>query len=190
VKVVISLTTPLNDEAVNSLKVGDRVHLSGIIYTARDAAHKRMIESLANDEMLPIPLDGQVIYYVGPSPARPGEVIGSAGPTTSTRMDSYTLPLLEHGLKGMIGKGSRSIEVRRGIQQHYAVYFVAVGGAAALIAACIREVELIAYADLGTEAIYRLVVENFPLVVANDTHGGDLYEQGKTVWKGANHANP
>lgn len=179
----IYLTTPLNDETVKTLKVGDRVLLSGMIYTARDAAHKRLVETLARGEALPIPLEGQIIYYVGPSPARAGEIIGSAGPTTSTRMDSYTLPLLERGLKGMIGKGSRSLNVRQGIQKHTAVYFVAVGGAAALIAARIREVELIAYADLGTEAIHRLVVEDFPLVVANDTHGGDLYEQGKTAWR-------
>lgn len=179
------ITTPLDDAVVRALKVGERVRLSGVIYTARDAAHKRMVEALAKGEELPIPLEGQVIYYVGPSPARPGEVIGSAGPTTSTRMDSYTLPLLERGLKGMIGKGSRSRVVREGIAKYAAVYLVAVGGAAALIAARIREVELIAYPDLGTEAIYRLVVEDFPLVVANDAHGGDLYEQGRKDWRHA-----
>lgn len=177
--------TPLTDEVVRELRVGQRVLLSGVVYTARDAAHKRLVEALAADESLPIPLDGQVIYYVGPSPARPGEVTGSAGPTTSARMDSYTLPLLKSGLKGMIGKGSRSAAVRRGLVEHRAVYFVAVGGAAALIAACIREAKLIAYPELGTEAIYRLRVEDFPLVVANDIYGDDLYEQGKEVWRRA-----
>jgi fumarate hydratase subunit beta len=176
------ISTPVSGELARGLKVGDRVLLSGVIYTARDAAHRRLVETLRTGNELPIPLPGQIIYYVGPSPARPGEVIGSAGPTTSTRMDSYTLPLLEQGLRGMIGKGKRDEVVRQGIMKHSAVYFVAVGGAAALIAACIKQVELVAYEDLGTEAIYKLVVKDFPLVVANDTYGGDLYEQGKMAY--------
>jgi len=178
----IRIQTPLTDAAVRALRVGDRVLLSGIAYTARDAAHRRLVRALQAGQPLPIPLDGQVIYYLGPSPARPGEVIGSAGPTTSTRMDSFTLPLLEHGLKGMIGKGKRSPEVRQGMVDYTAIYFAAVGGAAALIAASIRQAELIAYEDLGTEAIYRLLVEDFPLVVANDCHGGDLYEAGRAAY--------
>lgn len=177
------LTTPLGDDTLRALKVGERVLLSGVVYTARDAAHKRMVEMLDAGGELPIPLAGQVIYYVGPSPARPGEVIGSAGPTTSTRMDSFTPRLLAGGLKGMIGKGSRSQAVREAMVKHRAVYFVAVGGAAALIAACVKQAELIAYEDLGTEAIYRLTVEDFPVVVANDAHGGDLYEQGKAAYR-------
>jgi fumarate hydratase subunit beta len=182
---LIRVTTPLSDAVVQALKVSDRVLISGTVYTARDAAHKRLVETLQAGGEIPIPLDGQVIYYVGPSPAQPGAVIGSAGPTTSSRMDSYTVPLLERGLKGMIGKGKRSDEVRQGMATYSAVYFVAVGGAAALIAARIKHVDLIAYADLGTEAIYRLTVEDFPVVVGNDAHGGDLYEQGKVEWSQA-----
>ena len=177
------IQTPLTDELVRSLRVGERVLLSGVVYTARDAAHKRLSEALAAGRALPIPLAGQVIYYVGPSPARPGEVIGSAGPTTSTRMDSFAPLLVARGLKGMIGKGSRSAEVRRALVEHGAVYFVAVGGAAALIAARIKQSELIAYPDLLSEAIYRLVVEDFPLVVADDAYGGDLYERGKQAYR-------
>lgn len=186
----IQITTPLTDEAVRALKVGDQVVLSGVIYGARDAAHKRMVATLEAGGELPIPLEGQVIYYVGPAPARPGEVVGSAGPTTSSRMDSYTPTLLARGLKGIIGKGSRNEAVRESLKRHNVVYLVAVGGAAALIAACIKQVELIAYEDLGTEAIHRMIVEAFPLVVANDAHGNDLYEQGKAAWRGKNaHAN-
>jgi fumarate hydratase subunit beta len=187
----VRILAPLTNELIEGLRVGTRVLLSGIIYSARDAAHKRLVDTLANGGAIPIPLMGQVIYYVGPSPARPGEIIGSAGPTTSTRMDAYTLPLLARGLKGMIGKGSRNPAVREGIANHRAVYFVAVGGAAALIAQSIRRVDLIAYPDLGTEAIYQLTVEDFPLVVANDVYGGDLYEQGKQAYqrKGAVHEN-
>jgi len=159
------------------------VLLSGVVYTARDAAHKRLIEALVAGRELPFSLAGQIIYYVGPSPARPGEVIGSAGPTTSTRMDSFTPLLVARGLKGMIGKGSRSAEVRRALVEHCAVYFVAVGGAAALIAAHITRVEPVAYADLATEAITRLTVENFPLVVADDAYGDDLYERGKQAYR-------
>jgi fumarate hydratase subunit beta len=177
------LTTPLSDDDVRALHAGDRVLLSGVIYTARDAAHKRMVEAFRRGEDAPFPLAGQVIYYVGPTPTKPGDVIGSAGPTTAGRVDDYTIPLLERGLKGMIGKGSRHADVRRGIVEYGAVYLVAVGGAAALIADRIKHVELIAYADLGTEAIRRLYVTDFPLVVANDTYGMDLYEQGKAAYR-------
>lgn len=174
---------PLAEDAIRSLHAGDRVRLSGVLYTARDAAHRRLAETLNRGELLPVDLVGQTIYYVGPTPARPGDVIGSAGPTTSTRMDSFTPALLQAGLKGMIGKGTRSQAVREAIQQHGAVYFVAVGGAAALIARSIKAVEQIAYTDLGTEAIYRLTVEDFPTVVANDIYGGDVYEQGRAAYR-------
>lgn len=179
----IQLTTPLTDEAIQELKAGDRVLLSGVVYTARDAAHKRLVAALEGGEELPIPLAGQVIYYVGPSPARPGQIIGSAGPTTSGRMDPYTLPLLAQGLKGMIGKGSRSQQVRRALVTHRAVYLVAVGGGAALLADRISKVELVAFEDLGTEAIRRLEVQDFPLVVGNDVHGADLYELGRASFR-------
>lgn len=179
----IRLHTPLTDEAVRALKVGNNVLISGTLYTARDAAHKRMAETLAADGVLPIPLEGQIIYYVGPAPARPGEVIGPAGPTTSKRVDPYTPALLARGLKGMIGKGRRDETVRRAIMDYGAVYFVAVGGAAALIAERIRQVETVAYEDLGPEAIYRLQVEDFPAVVGNDAHGQDLYELGRALYR-------
>ena len=165
------------------LVVGDQVLLSGVIYTARDAAHKRLTETLAAGEPLPFAMQGQVIYYVGPAPARPGEVTGPAGPTTSTRVDPYTPPLLAQGLKGMIGKGKRSDAVRQAIIDNHAVYFVAVGGAAALIADRIKRVDLLAYPDLGTEAIYRMEVIDFPLVVGNDVHGADLFEQGRAAYR-------
>ncbi|ETP70762.1 Fe-S-containing hydro-lyase [Planococcus glaciei] len=172
------ITLPLTDADLDSLKAGDRVLLSGTVYTARDAAHKRMVDQ--EKEGIPFPIDvaGQVIYYTGPTPAKPGEVIGSAGPTTSGRMDLYTPRLLEKGLKGMIGKGYRNEEVKAAIKKHRAVYFGAVGGAAALIARSIKAVEVIAYEDLGTEAIRKLKIENFPVFVINDVHGGDIYEEG------------
>ncbi len=179
----IKLTTPLTDDVIKGLRVGDQVSISGVIYTARDAAHKRLAEALQSGASIPIPLDGQIIYYVGPAPAQPGEVIGPAGPTTSSRMDAYTPILLEHRLKGMIGKGKRDIAVREGLVSHIAVYFVAVGGAAALISARIKQAEAIAYQDLGTEAIYKLSVEDFPAVVGNDAYGADLYEQGKLAYR-------
>lgn len=179
----IYLSTPLTGEKVKALKAGDRVLLSGIVYTARDAAHKRLVDTLRAGQELPLPLQGQVIYYVGPSPARPGEVIGSAGPTTAGRVDGYTPPLLALGLKGMIGKGKRNDEVCRAIVKYEAVYFVTVGGAAALIARQIRRVELVAYEDLGTEAIRKLEVEEFPLVVANDVYGVDLFELGQRAYR-------
>lgn len=163
---------------VEELRIGDQVYISGVLYTARDAAHKRLVELLDAGKPLPVDLKGQIIYYVGPSPAKPGQVIGSAGPTTSYRMDAYAPRLLEIGLKGMIGKGSRNQEVKDAIVRHKGVYFAAVGGAAALISKCIKKAEVIAYPDLGPEAIRRLEVENLPVIVVNDAHGGDLYEEG------------
>ncbi len=154
------------------------MHLSGTVYTARDAAHQRMFEAIQKGEDLPFDIKGQVIYYVGPTPAKPGQVIGSAGPTTSSRMDKYTPKLLEMGLKGMIGKGYRSEEVKKAIVEHQAVYFAAVGGSAALISKAIKEVEIIAYEDLGTEAIRKMRIENFPVIVIHDIYGGDQYQDG------------
>lgn len=173
---------PLTDEVIEQLRVGDHVYLSGEVYTARDAAHKRMVETLARGEPLPIDVRGQVIYYVGPTPAKPGTVIGSAGPTTAARMDPYTIPLLEAGLKGAIGKGGRGPEVREALKRRRAVYFLAVGGAGALLSRHIRRVEEIAYQDLGTESIKLLELDAFPVLVCNDIRGGDLLEQGKAQW--------
>jgi len=177
------INVPLNEEDLASLKAGDRLLLSGVVYTARDAAHKRMIEQENEGIPLPIDLKNQVIYYVGPTPSKPGEVIGSAGPTTSGRMDKYTPRLLEVGLKGMIGKGYRNEEVKKAMITHRAVYFGAVGGAAALISRSIKSSEIIAYEDLGTEAIRKLTIENFPVFVINDVHGGNLYEEGISKFK-------
>lgn len=173
------IKVPLNKSEISKLKTGEHVLLSGTIYTARDAAHKRMIESLENGEGLPIDINGQVIYYVGPTPAKPGQIIGSAGPTTSSRMDIYTSKLLDAGLKGMIGKGKRSDEVVEAIKKYGAVYFAAAGGAGALLSKKIKKAEVVAYDDLGPEAIYRLELENFPVVVINDIHGNDLYEESQ-----------
>ncbi|MFZ5644205.1 MAG: Fe-S-containing hydro-lyase [Bacillota bacterium] len=178
----IKLSTPIIDEAVENLRIGQKVLINGIIYTGRDAAHKKMIELLDRGESLPFNLKGQIIYYVGPSPTRPGEVIGSAGPTTSGRMDAYTPRLLALGLKGMIGKGKRSPEVLKAIKQHKSVYFAAVGGAAALISRSIKKCNVIAYPELGPEAIHELYVEDFPVIVVNDTLGGDLYEEGIKIY--------
>ncbi len=174
----VYLTTPLTDEMVSSLEIGDQVLLSGIIYTARDAAHKRLIDLLEAGKPLPFEIQGQVIYYVGPSPAKPGRVIGAAGPTTSYRMDPYAPKLLELGLKGMIGKGKRSPAVKEALMKHQAVYLGATGGAGALISKSIKASEVIAYDELGPEAIRRMRVENLPTIVINDTRGGDLYEEG------------
>ena len=176
---------PLTEDAIEKLRAGDYVYLTGSIYTARDAAHRRMIESLQKGEPLPVDIRGQVIYYVGPTPPKPGQVIGSAGPTTSIRMDPYTPALLEAGLKGIIGKGGRGPQVREALQKHRAVYFLAVGGAGALLSKQIRGVEVVAYEDLGTEAMRRLDVEDFPVVVCDDIYGGDLLEQGKAQWRRA-----
>mgnify|MGYP004628433093 CR=1 FL=1 len=169
------ISAPINDKIAKELKAGDYVYISGIIYTARDAAHKRLIERLDANEPLPFDLKDSIIYYVGPTPEKPGAVIGSAGPTTSYRMDAYAPTLLDLGLKGMIGKGPRNHEVIDAMKRNDAVYFAAVGGAAALLALHIKEAEVIAFDDLGTEAIRRLVVEDFPVIVATDCHGNSLY---------------
>ncbi len=177
------ITPPLTDDDVSLLKIGDKVLITGYIYTARDAAHKRLVELIKKDESLPFDIKGQIIYYVGPTPAKPGYVIGSAGPTTSYRMDPYTPPLLELGLKGMIGKGQRGKEVREAMKKYRAVYFEAVGGAGALLSRKIKSVEVIAYEDLGTEAIRKLYVEDFPVIVANDIYGSDLFTEGKSKYR-------
>ena len=170
------INVPIDTEEILKLNAGDYVYLTGTIYTARDAAHKRMYESLQRGENLPMEMKGNVIYYSGPSPAREGKVIGSAGPTTSSRMDKYTPALLELGLKCMIGKGKRSKEVKESIVQNGAVYFAAVGGAGALLSRAILSSEVIAYEDLGTEAIRKLTVKDLPVIVVVDSHGNDLYE--------------
>ncbi len=171
-----SIEIPTTKEILSTLMSGDRVLLSGTLYTARDAAHKRMIEALEQGEPLPFPIEGAFIYYAGPSPAKPGKVIGAAGPTTSYRMDAFTPRLLDLGLSGMIGKGDRSAEVTNAIQRNGAVYFAAVGGAGALIAKSIQKVEIIAFQDLGAEAITKLTVKDFPVIVAIDSLGNDLYK--------------
>lgn len=170
------LKVPADKKELIELKSGDYVYLTGTIYTARDAAHKRMFDSLLKGKEIPISLQNQFIYYLGPTPAKEGQVIGSAGPTTSSRMDKYTPAMLEQGLKGMIGKGKRSKEVISAIIENQAVYFAAVGGAGALLSKCIKESEVIAYDDLGTEAIRKLRVENFPVIVVIDSQGHNLYE--------------
>ncbi|RLB24598.1 MAG: Fe-S-containing hydro-lyase [Deltaproteobacteria bacterium] len=179
----IHLETPLSNKDVRSLRAGDQVTISGLIYTARDSAHKRLIQLIEANEPLPFSIEGQVIYYVGPSPAPPGRVIGAAGPTTSYRMDPYTPKLLELGLKGMIGKGRRSEEVVKAIKRHKAVYMAAIGGAGALISTVVREAEVIAYEDLGPEAIRRLRVDRLPAIVVNDSFGNDLYVEGQKKYK-------
>ena len=173
------IKAPLDAETARSLKAGDYVYITGTIYTARDAAHKRMQEALDAGEKLPVELENNIIYYLGPTPARPGRVIGSAGPTTSSRMDKYTPKLLDLGMKGMIGKGKRTQEVRDAIVRNGAVYFAAVGGAGALLSRQIIKSEVIAYEDLGTEAIRKLEVENLPAIVVIDSEGTDLYEKVK-----------
>ena len=171
------ITLPLTNELVSSLQAGDMVYLTGIVYSARDAAHRRMIETLEKREALPFDLKGQTIYYLGPTPAREGQVIGSAGPTTASRMDKYTPALLELGLKGMIGKGKRSPQVIDSMKKNHAVYFAAVGGAGALLSRQIRKSRVIAYEDLGTEAIREMYVEEFPVIVVIDAQGTDLYQR-------------
>ena len=170
------IAAPIDKENVRTLIAGDYVYITGTIYTARDAAHKRMYETLREGGDLPINIEGQAIYYMGPSPAREGRPIGSAGPTTASRMDKYAPQLLDLGLGAMIGKGKRSSEVIESIKQNGAVYFAAVGGAGALLSKCIKEAEVIAYDDLGTEAIRKLRVENFPVIVVIDNQGNNLYE--------------
>jgi fumarate hydratase subunit beta len=176
----IRLETPLTLKDLEQLRIGDRVLLNGFVYTARDAAHHRLIELINNDKPLPMELNGHVIYYVGPTPAKPGMVIGAAGPTSSYRMDDYTPALLEKGLKGMIGKGARNEAVKEAMKKHKAVYFAAIGGAGALIAQSIRSAKIVAYPDLETEAIRRLEIQDFPAIVAIDIYGGDLYESGQS----------
>ena len=172
----LKITTPLTKETAKTLKAGDIVSLTGVIYAARDAAHKRMSEALADGKELPFDLSDAVIYYLGPSPAREGQVIGSAGPTTAGRMDKYTPALLAKGLRGMIGKGRRSDAVVEAMKENGAVYFAAVGGAGALLSKHITKSEVLAYEDLGTEAIRRLYVEDFPVIVVIDSEGNDLYK--------------
>ena len=170
------LQAPISKEELKTLKSGDYVYITGTIYTARDAAHKRMYETLQNQENLPIDIQDQIIYYMGPSPAREGRPIGSAGPTTASRMDKYAPRLLDLGLRGMIGKGKRTEQVREAIVRNEAVYFAAVGGAGALLSKAILSSEVIAYEDLGTEAVRRLEVKNFPVIVVIDSEGNNLYE--------------
>lgn len=177
------ISVPYTKDVASSLHSGDMVYLSGTIYTARDAAHKRMDETLNNVENLPLDLDGNVIYYMGPSPARPGHAIGSAGPTTASRMDKYAPRLLDLGLSGMIGKGKRSVEVQQAIIRNNAVYFAAIGGAGALLSKSIISSEVIAYDDLGTEAIRKLVVKDFPCIVVIDSYGNNLYETAVKKYK-------
>ncbi|HIZ78003.1 MAG TPA: Fe-S-containing hydro-lyase [Firmicutes bacterium] len=173
----IVLTPPLDNEKLKKLKIGDTVYITGTIYTARDAAHKRLVDLIAAGEELPIDLAGQIIYYAGPAPNKPGKPIGSIGPTTSYRMDAYAPTLMRRkGLKGMIGKGKRSDEVKQAMKETCAVYFGATGGAAALLSQCVKSAEVILYPELGPEAVRRLEVEDFPVTVINDVHGNDLYE--------------
>ena len=174
----MNLTTPLTESAIEQLHAGDKVSITGVIYVGRDAAHKRLVASLEAGEALPFDPEGQIIYYMGPAPAKPGDPIGSAGPTTSYRMDPYAPQMMEAGLKGMIGKGNRSMPVRQAMQKHKAIYLGAIGGAGALIAKSIKSATVIAYDDLGAEALRRLEVEDFPAIVVNDIHGGDAYEDG------------
>lgn len=174
----IKIQAPLTRDAVRSLKAGDSCLLSGVIYAARDAAHKRLCERIANGQPLPIELEDSVIYFVGPTPAKEGEAIGSAGPTTSYRMDAYSPALIRLGQTGMIGKGKRGAEVIKAMKEHGAVYFGAIGGCGALLSQCIKSSELVAYEDLGAEAIRKLVVEDFPVVVVIDSEGNNLYEIG------------
>ena len=174
----MKLTTPVTSADIEKLKIGDKVELNGVVYTARDAAHKRLIELLEKKKELPIDIKGQIIYYAGPTPPKPGRVIGSAGPTTSYRMDPYTPALIARGLKGMIGKGRRSSEVMESLKKHKAAYFIAVGGAGALIAQCVKKAKIVTYEELGPEAIYRLEVKDLPVIVANDCIGGDLFKEG------------
>ena len=176
------ITTPLTEEKVLGLKAGDSILLSGTIYSARDAAHKRLIDLINEGKELPLNIDGEIIYYVGPSPAKPGEVIGSAGPTTSYRMDPYAPALLDLGLKGMIGKGARSEDVIEAIKRNKSIYFGAIGGAAALIAKSIVKSEIIAYEDLGAEAIRKLEVKDLPLIVVIDAEGNNLYKIGQEAY--------
>jgi fumarate hydratase subunit beta len=178
-----SVQLPLSDDVVETLHAGDELLLTGVMYVGRDAAHKRMVETLEAGERLPVDLKGQIIYFMGPTPARPGKIIGSAGPTSSYRMDFYSPRLLAEGLKGMIGKGMRSREVKDAMKQYKAVYLGAIGGAGALLSRCIKKVEVVAYDDLGAEAFRRIAVQDFPVTVVNDIYGGDLYEEGRSRYR-------
>ncbi len=173
------ITLPLTEESIAALAAGDKVLLTGTLYVARDAAHKRLVETLDRGEPLPFDIKGQTVYYMGPSPAPPGRVIGAAGPTTSTRMDPYTPRLIAAGLRGMIGKGPRSEAVKEAVRTYKAVYLAPVGGAGALLSRCILSSEIVAYEDLGPESVRRLEVRDFPVTVINDIYGGDLYIEGK-----------
>jgi fumarate hydratase subunit beta len=176
------LTTPLSDADVESLKAGDRVRITGVLYTARDAAHGRLFPLIEQGETLPIDVRGQIIYYTGPSPALPGAIVGSIGPTTASRMDKFTPALLKLGLKGTIGKGYRGQTVKEALRQYKGVYFGAIGGAGAVLSQFVKKLSVVAYEDLGTEAIRRLEVEGFPAIVVNDCHGGDLYQDGMKAY--------
>ncbi len=180
---MILLKTPLSSAELNDLRAGDRVSLSGTIFTARDAAHRRMTEAIKAGQEPPFSLPGSVIFYVGPAPAPAGRVVGSAGPTTSGRMDPYTPLLLQNGVKGLIGKGKRSEMVKKALKRYRSVYFTATGGAGALLSQCIKAAEVIAYEDLGPEAVHRLEVVDFPLFVANDTAGNDIFQDGITKYR-------
>lgn len=177
------ITTPVSDEVIAQLRAGDTVYITGYLYTGRDSAHKKLVDLINEDKDLPFDVKGQFIYYVGPTPARPGKVIGSAGPTTSYRMDSFAPVLHQLGLKGTIGKGARSEEVKASLQQYKGVYVAAVGGAGALISQSIAEAEVIAYPELGPEAIRKVKVQDFPCIVINDMYGGDLYQDGKKQYQ-------
>ena len=178
-----SIEVPFQNDEYRSLKAGDYIYLTGTVYTARDAAHKRMHEDMKTGQDLPFELEGNIIYYLGPSPAREEQVIGSAGPTTSSRMDRYTPDMIDSGLKGMIGKGKRSEDVIEAVKRGKAVYFAAIGGAGALLSKCIKRSEIIAYEDLGTEAIRKLYVEDLPVIVVIDSEGNNLYETAAEKWK-------
>ena len=177
------ITSPFSDKTIADLKAGDQVLISGVMYVGRDSAHKRLVEAMNKGDKLPFDVKGQVIYYMGPSPTKPGKVIGSAGPTTSGRMDAYTPRMLEAGLKGMVGKGLRTKDVKEAIKKYKGVYLASVGGAAALIAKSIVKSEIIAYEELGPEALLRIEVKDFPAIVINDMYGGDLYEEGKAKYR-------
>jgi fumarate hydratase subunit beta len=177
------IALPLTDESIKGLKAGDNVLLTGVMYVARDAAHKRIVEALDQGERLPFDIKGQTVYYMGPTPAKPGQVIGSAGPTTSGRMDAYSPRLIAEGLKGMVGKGMRTAAVKEAMKQYKAVYLATIGGTGALIAKTIKKSEVIAYEELGAEAVLRLEVKDFPATVINDIYGGDLYQEGKAKYR-------
>lgn len=179
----LRLRSPFSVEAVASLRAGQEVLIAGVLYAARDAAHRRFVAALDAGQPLPFDIRGQTLYYVGPSPAPPGRAIGAAGPTTSGRMDTYTPRLLELGLRAMIGKGNRSQATREAMVRHGAVYLAAIGGAGALLAMAVKRAEVVAYPELGPEAVLRLEVEGFPAIVINDTHGGDWYEEGRARWR-------